>query len=130
MIKSIIDFHVDMVEDGWLGRIIFCFVILLYMFISLFIFQVIDSGLGESAMMDGRVVGKEHTPGHMQTTWSGKTAITTWIPDAYYVDAYFHDIDKTLSCSVSESAYEMTDYTSSITASISNGYFTDTYYCE
>lgn len=130
MIKSIIEFHVDMVEDGWLGRVVFCFVILLYMFIALFIFQAIDSGLGESSIMDGRVTGKDHVPGHMQTTWSGKTAITTWIPDSYSVDAYFHEIDKTLSCSVSEQAYEMTDYTSSITASISSGYFTSSYYCE
>lgn len=130
MIKSIIEFHVDMVEDGWLGRLIFCFSLLVYMFIALFIFQGIDSGLGESSMMDGRITGKEHIAGHMQTTWSGKTAITTWIPDAYYVEAYFQEIDKTLTCSVSEDAYEITDYTSSITASISSGYFTGSYYCE
>lgn len=130
MIKSIIDFHADMIEEGGLGIFVFCFLLLFYMFITIFIFQGIDSGLGESSMMDGRVTGKGHTPGHMQTTWSGKTAITTWIPDAYYVDAYFHEIDETLTCDVSEEAYEMTDYTSSITASISSGYFTDTYYCE
>lgn len=130
MIKSIIEFHVDMVEDGWLGRVIFCFVILLYMFIALFIFQALDSGLGDSRMMDGRVTGKEHIPGHMVITNTGKTTISTWVPDSYSVDAYFHEIDETITCSVGENAYEMTDYTSSITASISRGYFTESYYCE
>lgn len=129
MIKSIIEFHAEMLDDS-IGMLLFCFLVCIYILVGVAVFSFLDSAMGEAKMMDGRVTGKDHIPGHMVVTNTGKTTITTWIPDSYSVDAYFHEIDKTLTCSVSEDAYEITDYTSSITASISSGYFTDSHYCQ
>lgn len=130
MIRDVLDFHVEMVEEGWLGISLLCILLLFYMFIGILAFQILDSGLGESKMLHGRVTGKDHIPAHTVVTSTGKTIITTWIPDSYTVDAYFFEIDSTLSCAINESAYSLTDLTSDITASVSSGYFTDSYYCE
>jgi regulator of RNase E activity RraA len=102
---------------------------LIYLIVSILLFIVIGSTVGNTVTKQGTVFSKEFVQAHTETRLIGKVVTIESIPDEWFIKVEL-GYDTYTNCKVPYTKYTSLSKRDEVTVIVSEGLFTGNYYCE